>query len=326
MILAQQNADKLLGMDVADCVVLAAYFVVILWLGIGAAKKVKNVADFFMGGRRFGKFFMMFFAFGAGTSSEQAISVVAGSWRAGLAGMWWQFLWLCATPFYWIVAPVMRRMRALTTADFFQHRYNSSTATLYSIYGIIMAIVFIAGGLFSSGRMVNALTGGQLDVLSRRYDVHVPEFKWDEASGSFGARTLLELSNAELNGLTDTAIQELLCERFSKVDHALPAGDATSFNIANNTGSIKDTQRNLTYAVAQATAKESDATGQDVEKSVVRISGSGWRRICRRLGSGRADYLLDPLVGWLEPCEPYALASGEWPTSTAINPRLNARG
>ena len=79
------------------------------------------MTDFFMGGRRFGKVFMMFFAFGSGTSSEQTISVVAGTWRVGLAGIWWQFLWLWATPFYWIVAPVMRRMRALTTADFFEH-------------------------------------------------------------------------------------------------------------------------------------------------------------------------------------------------------------
>ena len=48
-------------------------------LGIWTMRKVKDTADFFMGGRRFGKVFMMFFAFGAGTSSEQAVSVAAGS-------------------------------------------------------------------------------------------------------------------------------------------------------------------------------------------------------------------------------------------------------
>ena len=159
-------AEDFLGMHIADWVVLAAYFVLIAGIGLWSLKKVKDMSDFFMGGRRFGKVFMMFFAFGAGTSSEQAISVVAGTWRVGLAGIWWQFLWLWATPFYWIVAPVMRRMRALTTADFFEHRYNTSTATLYSLYGIIMAIVFIAGGLFSSGKMVNALTGGELDRIA----------------------------------------------------------------------------------------------------------------------------------------------------------------
>ena len=97
-----------LGLHTADWIILALYFVVILAIGLWSVKKVKDMADFFMGGRRFGKVFMMFFAFGSGTSSEQAISVVAGTWRAGLAGIWWQFLWLWATPFYWIVAPLMR--------------------------------------------------------------------------------------------------------------------------------------------------------------------------------------------------------------------------
>ena len=155
-----------LGLHVADWIVLAAYLVVVTALGVMAYWKVSDRSDYFMGGRRFGKVFMMFFAFGAGTSSEQAASVVAGTWRVGLAGIWWQFLWLWATPFYWLVAPVMRRMRALTTSDFFEARFSRSTATLYCIWGIIMAIVFIAGALYSSGKMVDALTGGQLTTVA----------------------------------------------------------------------------------------------------------------------------------------------------------------
>lgn len=184
MLLAAAPAgNDLLGMHWLDWAVLAFYFILIVVIGWWSLKKVKDMSDFFMGGRRFGKVFMMFFAFGAGTSSEQAISVVAGTWRVGLAGIWWQFLWLWATPFYWIVAPVMRRMRALTTADFFEHRYNTSTATLYSVYGIIMAIVFIAGGLFSSGKMVNALTGGELDKVAVAVQLSVPAMQTDEVTG-----------------------------------------------------------------------------------------------------------------------------------------------
>jgi len=88
------------------------------------------------------------------------VSVAAGSFRFGLAGIWYQFLWLIATPFYWIIAPVFRRMRALTTSDFFEARYDTSTATLYSILGILMAIIFIAGGLFGAGAMIEGLAGG----------------------------------------------------------------------------------------------------------------------------------------------------------------------
>ena len=157
---AESIPDNILGLHWLDWVVLGAYFLVILGVGIWSMKKVKDMSDFFMGGRRFGKVFMMFFAFGSGTSSEQAVSVAAGSFRYGLAGIWYQFLWLWATPFYWIVAPVFRRMRALTTSDFFEARYSSSTATLYSVVGIVMSIVFIAGGLYGAGEMIEGLAGG----------------------------------------------------------------------------------------------------------------------------------------------------------------------
>jgi len=172
-------ADTLLGMHLADWIVLGLYFVVILGVGLWSATKVKDVADYFMGGRRFGKFFMMFFAFGSGTSSDQAITVVAATWRTGLAGIWWQFLWLPATPFYWIIAPILRRIRALTTADFFGARFSPSTAILYSCYGMIISIVFIAGGLYSSGKMINALTGNALDTMAQQlnadgYGISVP--------------------------------------------------------------------------------------------------------------------------------------------------------
>lgn len=153
-------AEEFLGLHIADWIVLAGYFVVIAGIGIWSMRKVQDMSDFFMGGRRFGKVFMMFFAFGSGTSSEQAVSVAAGSFRYGLAGIWYQFLWLWATPFYWIVAPVFRRMRALTTSDFFEARYSTSTATLYSLIGIVMAIVFIAGGLYGAGEMIEGLAGG----------------------------------------------------------------------------------------------------------------------------------------------------------------------
>ncbi|MFH1301000.1 MAG: hypothetical protein ABIK07_08055 [Planctomycetota bacterium] len=184
MILAAEK-NVWLGLHPADWIVLALYFVVILAVGLWSVTKVKDMTDFFMGGRRFGKVFMMFFAFGSGTSSEQAISVVAGTWRAGLAGIWWQFLWLWATPFYWIVAPIMRRMRALTTADFFETRFNGPTAVLYSFYGIAISITFIAGGLFGTGKMVDALTGNELDRMAIQANIMVPAAEWDATEKTF---------------------------------------------------------------------------------------------------------------------------------------------
>ena len=159
----------LLGLHWIDWLVLLAYLIGVTFIGVISYRKVKDATDFFMGGRRFGKIFMMFFAFGAGTSSDQAVSVAAGSFRYGLAGIWYQFLWLWATPFYWIIAPVFRRMRALTTSDFFQARYDSSTATLYSLLGVVMSVVFMAAALYGSGEMIQGLAGGLDPATGRPY-------------------------------------------------------------------------------------------------------------------------------------------------------------
>ena len=151
------------GLGLADWIVLAVYLLGVTALGIWSYRRIKGMDDYFMGGRRFGKIFMMFFAFGSGTSSEQAVSVSAGAFRYGLSGIWFQFLWLWATPFYWILAPIFRRMRAYTTSDFFEHRFNTAAATLYTIAGISISVVFIAGALFGSGKMIEGLTDGQLE-------------------------------------------------------------------------------------------------------------------------------------------------------------------
>ena len=57
------------GLHLVDWIVLAVYLVGIVIIGTWSYRRVKNMEDFFMGGRRFGKVFMMFFAFGAGTVS-----------------------------------------------------------------------------------------------------------------------------------------------------------------------------------------------------------------------------------------------------------------
>ena len=137
---------------------------------------------------------MIFFSFSSGTSGDDAVSSTAGTWRVGLAGIWWTFLWLWATPFYWIVAPLMRRMRALTTGDFFEARYDTATATLYAVYGIAMTIAMLAGGLYGSGKLVNALTGGELNQVAQQLDLRVPRVHWDTAKSE------AEITSHQLQG------------------------------------------------------------------------------------------------------------------------------
>jgi len=152
----------LLGISGYDWFALAAYFVLITFVGLWAMRNVVDTSDFFMAGRRFGKAFMIFFAFGAGTSGNDAVGVSSKTFTNGLSGIWYQWLWLFCTPFYWLIAPVMRRMRCLTTGDYFEVRYDGSMGGLYSLVGVIQLTVNIGVIQLGAGSMIEAASDEQI--------------------------------------------------------------------------------------------------------------------------------------------------------------------
>ena len=103
---------------------------------------------------------MIMFAFGTGTHSDQAVSVAAKSYTNGLSGIWYQWLWLPITPFYWIIAPIFRRFRAITTADVFKLRYGPSVAMLFTVVGIMCLMVNIGLMLKGSSAVISSSMGG----------------------------------------------------------------------------------------------------------------------------------------------------------------------
>lgn len=152
-------------MHIADLITLLTYFLLITRLGLYAARKVHNINDFVMP-RKFGKTMMIFFGFGTGTHSDQAVSVAAKSFTNGVSGIWYQWLWLFCTPFYWLIAPMMRRFRALTTADVFELRFGRSVALLFALVGLFQYTVNIGVMLKGSSAIIHASTGGYVHADS----------------------------------------------------------------------------------------------------------------------------------------------------------------
>ncbi|MHC4122808.1 MAG: sodium:solute symporter family protein, partial [Planctomycetota bacterium] len=153
----------MLGIELIDWLTIAGYLVGITIIGVWAVKRVKSAASFFISDRKFGKIMMMFFSFGAGTHSDQAVSVAAKTYRVGASGIWYQWLWLFVTPFYWLLAPMFRRMRAVTTGDYFYARYDKSVGMLFAIVGVLQLMVNIGVMLKGSSAMVTAVSGGAIN-------------------------------------------------------------------------------------------------------------------------------------------------------------------
>lgn len=145
-----------------DVIVLVGYFVGMLALGLYQTRKIAGTGDFFAGGRKFSKFLMMMHALGTGTHADDPVAVVGASYKNGLAGIWYTFVYLFVTPFYWIIAPLFRRSRFLTTADFFEARFGSRLGTLYAVWGILIFAVNIGMLLKGTEMVATAVTGGAI--------------------------------------------------------------------------------------------------------------------------------------------------------------------
>jgi len=151
----------MLGLHTADIIVLALYFIGITLIGAWAARRVKNMGDFFMP-RKFGKIMLTTHAFGTGTHSDQAVGVASKTFTSGLAGIWYQWLWLFCTPFYWLIAPLMRRFRAITVSDVFVARYGKSVGMLFALVGTFQLMFIIGVMLKGSGAVISASLGGNI--------------------------------------------------------------------------------------------------------------------------------------------------------------------
>jgi len=152
----------MIGLQSLDIVVLVGYLLVILTIGLWSSLKVKSTGDFFLAGRRLGKFMTAMLNFGTGTHSDQAVGVISKTYQVGLAGIWYQWLWLLKTPFDWIMAPVYRRLRVVTCSDYFNKRFDHKVASLYSFMAILILMLNMGTMLLGSGRIIESVTDGQI--------------------------------------------------------------------------------------------------------------------------------------------------------------------
>lgn len=148
-----------LGLDVAIWIVVSSYFCGMLILGWWSKRNIKSQEGYLLGNRQFGTAMMVMHSFGAGTHPGAPAGVISRTVSHGASGIWVSWMWMFGTPFYWLIAPLVRRMRYLTMADFFQHRFGKSTSILYVVVATAGMIVFLASVLLATTRTVQGMMG-----------------------------------------------------------------------------------------------------------------------------------------------------------------------
>ena len=157
---------KIVGLHYIDFTIVIAYIVFILWLGKRAAERTKDTGDFYLAGRKLGKFYQFFLNFGNSTNADQAMAVSREIYRQGIGGMWIQFLVLFLTPFYWFTTMLFRRSRMVTIGDFFTERFRSQfLGAAFAVFTLVMA--FIGGGV---GYMVAGKTANPAQTDGNKQD------------------------------------------------------------------------------------------------------------------------------------------------------------
>jgi len=149
----------ILGLHYAIWIVMVLYFIGMLLMGWWSKRGTHSQEGYLLGNRQFGVPMMVMHAFGAGTHPGNVAGVMSEATVSGASGIWVSWMWLFGTPFYWLIAPVIRRMRCLTMADYFQERFGKAASILYIIVAAVGMVVFLAGDLLATTRTVQGMMG-----------------------------------------------------------------------------------------------------------------------------------------------------------------------
>ena len=147
-----------------DWAVLIAYLVVITVIGLLAGRHVRKTGAFFLGQRRFGPWLMIGQSFGVGTHAEMPVALAGAVYASGASGIWYQWKNLFITPFYWIMAPVFRRVRRTTMAEFTEDRYGAWMAAIYIVFAVCFLVINTGSMLKGAGKVISQATGGDIGV------------------------------------------------------------------------------------------------------------------------------------------------------------------
>jgi SSS family solute:Na+ symporter len=202
------------GLNIIDVSIIFLYIIIILWIGTRAGKKTKDTGDFFLAGRKLGKFYQFFLNFGCSTNADQAVAVSREIYRTGIGGMWIQYLVLFLTPFYWFSTFLFRRIRLTTIGDYFTERFNSkSLGASYAVFILLISILGGGIGYMVAAKTMMAMTPKSPQEWSVEERMSVEEFR--------EYRALKERVNARLD------LEEQL--RYEELNEKNKRGELRSF-------------------------------------------------------------------------------------------------
>lgn len=150
------------GLHFYDVAAIFLYLVLTAVIGLVAARRVRSTSEYFLGGRRFGKLLMIGQSLGIGTHADQPVGTAGKSYALGFSGLWFGWKFIFCTPFYWLIAPIFRRLRFITSAEYMEARFGRGVGILYGLYAVLFLMMNMSAMQNGAAKVVSQATGGAI--------------------------------------------------------------------------------------------------------------------------------------------------------------------
>ncbi len=149
----------LFGLHWLDLSIIAAYFVITLYIGVyRGGKKTKSLGDFYVAGGKWGAAISFIFIFASAIAGNEAVVVGGQAYESGLSGVWYWWSFLFATPIYFLFSTYFRRARVYNVSEFLEMRYDKNVSAFYSVIAGIICILFIGMFLLAIAKIITGMT------------------------------------------------------------------------------------------------------------------------------------------------------------------------
>ena len=156
-------------MNVLDVIIILAYFVGMIVLGLIANKKQTGVDDYYLGGRSMGAFKIGALWMAGWIGGSSVIGTSSNSYSMGITGVWYvgEIAIGCVLFALVMAKPVKRASEVLqniTFPELIHARYDQKNSTMASITTILAMIGYTAAQFVAGASILNVLTGWNLGV------------------------------------------------------------------------------------------------------------------------------------------------------------------
>ena len=149
-----------------DLGVIAAYFVVVLFIGFWVARKTKDDEDLFLAGRKLGWAPIGFSLFASNISSTTLIGLAGAAYTWGIAVS--NYEWMAAiilVIFVLFFVPFYIKSRISTVPEFLEKRFDRRSRVYFSGLTLVANVVVDTAGSLFAGAMVLKVFFPELNIL-----------------------------------------------------------------------------------------------------------------------------------------------------------------